>query len=180
MKNIYQKLSFPSSMCYFYIILTFTSILIPRDNTSLLKLFTITTTLVAVDILWDLKEALNSKLKLYSLNIFFYSLITIKIFISIVYILHPNSSILLDSEFFRGGSALIQFIYAFRLITIKTSKVKGLSIYGFAMALSSLFLCFSGGYEISFALSLINTYLLSEIFYEFQELLPRELKKEGI
>ncbi len=176
MKNIYGRLSSPSTMCYLYIILTFTSIIIPRENTSLLKLFTLTTTLVAATILWELKEALNTKLNLYSLNRLFYALIAIKFFISIIYLLYPDISILLTGVLFRRGLALVQLLYSYKLVRIKTSRVKGLSIYGIAMGVSSLFLFFSGGYEVSFALSLINTYLLSEIFYEFQEVIPRELK----
>ncbi len=176
MKNIYGRFTSPSAMCYLYIILTFTSIIIPRDNTYLLKLFTLTTTLVAATILWELKEALATKLNLHSLSWLFYVLIAIKIFVSLVYLIYPDTSILLSNEFFRKGMALIQLLYSYKLITIKTSKVKGLPIYGFAMGASSLFLFLAGGYEVSFALSLINTYLLSEIFYEFQELCPRKLK----
>ena len=176
MKNIYGRFSSPSTMCYFYIILTFTSIIIPRDATYLLKLFTLTTTLVAVTILWDLKSAFNTKLNLYSLNNFFFTLIAIKIFISVMYLFYPDISPFMTNVFFRRGLALIQLLYSYKLVTIKSFKVKGLSIYGFAMGVSSLFLFFSGGYEVSFALSLINTYLLSEIFYEFQEVIPRKLK----
>ena len=176
MKNIYGRFSSPSTMCYFYIILTFTSIIIPRESTYLLKLFTVTTTLVASTILWELKEAFNTKLNLHSLNSLFYTLIAIKFFISIMYLLYPDISILLASVFFRRGLALLQLLYSYKLVRIKTLKVKGLSIYGIAMGVSSLFLFFSGGYEVSFALSLINTYLLSEIFYEFQEVIPRKLK----
>lgn len=174
MKNIYGKLTSPSTMCYLYIILTFTSIIIPRDNTYLLKLFTVTTTLVAVTILWELKEALTTKLDLPSLTWLFYSLIAIKLFVSIVYLIHTDTSLLLTTDFFRRGMALIQLLYSYKLITIKSSKVKGLSIYGFAVGVSSIFLYLSGGYEVSFALSLINTYLLSEVFYEFQEVIPRK------
>ncbi|WP_281834411.1 hypothetical protein [Propionigenium maris] len=177
MKNIYGKFTSPSAMCYLYIILTFTSIILPRDNTYLLKLFTVTTTLVAVTILWELKEALATKLDLSSLNWLFYTLIAIKFFISIVYLIYPDTSLLLTNDLFRRGMALIQLLYAYKLITIRSSKVKGLSIYGFAMGVSSIFLFLPGGYEVSFALSLINTYLLSEIFYEFQELCPRNLKR---
>ncbi len=177
MKNIYGRFTSPSAMCYLYMILAFTSILIPRDSTYLLKLFTVTTTLVAATILWELKEALTTKLNLTSLNGLFYTLIAIKIFVSIVYLIYPDTSFLMTSEFFRRGMALIQLLYAYKLIAIRSSKVKGLSIYGFALGLSSAFLFFPGGYEISFALSLINTYLLSEIFYEFQELCPRKVKK---
>lgn len=172
MKNILDKLTAPSSMCYFYIILLLTSILVDPGSTKVLSLLTVTTTLVSVVILLELKNEINSKLSVYYLDFFFVSFIFIKCVISLVFIVFPDYKHIFTSNTFGIITGILQLLYSYFLIKLSNKKIKHLWFYGCLLFGSSIFLIFGPHMEIIFVLSIGSIYILSQAFYELDDLTP--------
>jgi len=176
MKNIINKLGTPSSLCYFYIILLSTSMFINPDFRSTTILMTITTTLVSVSILWELKKQINLKLNIHQLDFFFIFFITIKIILSMGHILFPEfTRDTISHTSFNITMGTLQLIYSYLLIKVSDRKIKHLWLYGWLILTSSIFLILKTNMGVIYVMSIANTYILSEAFYEFRDLSTRKL-----
>lgn len=176
MKNILDKLTAPSSICYFYIILLFTSMFIDPSSTKVLALLTITTTLISVVILLELKNEINSKLSVHYLDFFFISFIFIKCAVSFVFIALPEYKDFFSSNIFGITTGVLQLFYSYFLIKVSNKNIAHLWLYGCLLFGSSIFLIFGPNMEILFIMSIVSVYILSKAFYELKELVPKNRK----
>lgn len=176
MKNVINKLGTPSSLCYFYIILLSTSIFIDPAFKSTTILMTITTTLVSISILWELKKQINLKLNIHQLDFFFIFFIFIKIVLSTGHLLFPGfTQDIISHTSFNITIGTLQLIYSSFLIKISDRKVKHLWLYGWLILTSSIFLILKANMGVIYVMSIANTYILSEAFYELRDLSTRKL-----
>ncbi|MGX6592264.1 hypothetical protein [Cetobacterium ceti] len=176
MKNL-KEYNTSALICYLYIIIIFLSFAVRREGKLLYILFTLTGGIISIGILLDLKKLFNKKFLFKGVDYFIY----IFIFIKIIFLL---GDILLEEKFLEILQkdkhyifpliGILQCIYSYIIMTKDFKGIKGLKGYAILNLLAGAITIFRGINAFQILVTVINMYLLADIFFQSEELVDKE------